>query len=412
MSTSDVVVTGLGATTPLGGDVATTWSAMLEGRSGITPITEEWAEELPVRFAGQAAVDPAELLPRQRLRRLDRTQQFSLIAAKEAWTDAGSPEVDPTRLGVVVSSGIGGILTILEQYDTFREKGWKRVSPFTVPMLMPNSPAAAVALEFTARAGAHAPVSACASSNEAIGDAIRMIREGRADVVIAGGTEAALHPLNIASFASMRALSTNNDNPTGASRPWDVNRDGFVMGEGAGIVVLESAEHAAARGAHGYAIAAGVGYTDDAHDIVQPDPAGTGQSQAITLALADSGLRPDEVAHINAHATSTPTGDVSETVAIRNALGDAAADRVTVTSTKSMTGHLLGGAGAVEAMATILALHEGRIPPTINITELDPDAVVDIVQDKPRDLPSDATAALNESFGFGGHNIAVAFRRV
>ncbi|WP_017625605.1 beta-ketoacyl-ACP synthase II [Nocardiopsis chromatogenes] len=411
MNSTEVVVTGLGATTPLGGDVSTTWSALLEGRSGISEITEDWAQELPARIAGRAVQDPSEKLPRQRLRRLDRTQQFALIAAQEAWHDAGAPDVDPVRLGTVVSSGIGGILTILEQYDIFREKGWKRVSPFTVPMLMPNSPSAAVALEFTARAGAHAPVSACASSSEAIADAIGMIRSGRADVVIAGGTEAAIHPLNIASFASMRALSTRNDDPQAASRPWDTGRDGFVMGEGAGIVVLESAEHAARRGARVYAVAAGAGYSDDAHDIVAPEPEGEGQARAITMALEDAGMAPGDVAHINAHATSTPTGDVGETLAVRRALGDAAADRVAVTSTKSMTGHLLGGAGAVESIATVLSLYEGRIPPTINIEELDPGVAVDIVRDKARDLPADAVGAINESFGFGGHNIAVAFRR-
>ncbi|GAB3720924.1 beta-ketoacyl-ACP synthase II [Nocardiopsis nanhaiensis] len=411
MSKTDVVVTGLGATTPLGGDVATTWSALLDGRSGISMLPEDWHEKLPVHFAGQVAQEPSEKLPRPRLRRLDRTQQFALIAAQEAWDHAGAPEIDPVRLGVVVSSGIGGILTILEQYDTFREKGWKRVSPFTVPMLMPNSPAAAVALEFTARAGAHAPVSACASSAEAIGNAMDMIRAGRADIVIAGGTEAAIHPLNIASFASMRALSTRNDDPKGASRPWDAERDGFVMGEGAGIVILESAEHAAKRGAKVYARAAGSGYTDDAHDIVMPDPEGAGQARAIHQALADGDLKPSDIAHVNAHATSTPAGDVGETRAIRAALGDAAADQVAVTSTKSMTGHLLGGAGAVESIATILALHEGRIPPTINIEELDPEVAVDIVRDKPRELPDGDIAAINESFGFGGHNIALAFRR-
>ncbi|MEU3018591.1 beta-ketoacyl-ACP synthase II [Nocardiopsis sp. NPDC007018] len=411
MSKTDVVVTGLGATTPLGGDVATTWSALLDGRSGISMLPEDWHEKLPVHFAGQIAQEPSEKLPRPRLRRLDRTQQFALIAAQEAWDHAGAPDVDPLRLGVVVSSGIGGILTILEQYDTFREKGWKRVSPFTVPMLMPNSPAAAVALEFTARAGAHAPVSACASSAEAIANGVDMIRAGRADVVIAGGTEAAIHPLNIASFASMRALSTRNEDPQTASRPWDKDRDGFVMGEGAGILVLESAEHAAKRGAHVYAHAAGVGYTDDAHDIVMPDPEGAGQARAITQALADADLSPSDIVHVNAHATSTPAGDVGETRAIRSALGEAAADRVVVTSTKSMTGHLLGGAGAVESIATILALHEGQIPPTINIAELDPEVAVDIVRDKPREMPAGDVAAINESFGFGGHNIAVAFRR-
>ncbi|MFC9938522.1 beta-ketoacyl-ACP synthase II [Nocardiopsis alba] len=411
MPKTDVVVTGLGATTPLGGDVSTTWSALLDGRSGISSLPEEWHEKLPVHFAGQIAQEPSEKLPRPRLRRLDRTQQFALIAAQEAWDDAGAPEVDPLRLGVVVSSGIGGILTILEQYDTFREKGWKRVSPFTVPMLMPNSPSAAVALEFTARAGAHAPVSACASSAEAIGNAVDMIRAGRADIVIAGGTEAAIHPLNIASFASMRALSTRNDDPQTASRPWDKDRDGFVMGEGAGILVLESAEHAAKRGARVYAHAAGVGYTDDAFDIVQPDPEGAGQARAITQALADADLKAEDIVHVNAHATSTPAGDVGETRAIRAALGDSVADRVSVTSTKSMTGHLLGSAGAVESIATILALHDGLIPPTINISELDPEVVVDIVRDKPREMPGGDVAAVNESFGFGGHNIALAFRR-
>lgn len=411
MSKTDVVVTGLGATTPLGGDVATTWSALLDGRSGVSMLPEEWHESLPVHFAGRIAQEPSEKLPRPRLRRLDRTQQFALIAAQEAWDHAGAPEVDPVRLGVVVSSGIGGILTILEQYDTFREKGWKRVSPFTVPMLMPNSPSAAVALEFTARAGAHAPVSACASSAEALGDAVEMIRSGRADVVIAGGTEAALHPLNIASFASMRALSTRNEDPEGASRPWDQGRDGFVMGEGAGILILESAEHAAQRGARVYAQAAGLGYTDDAYDIVQPDPEGRGQARAISEALKDADLKPADIAHVNAHATSTPTGDVGETRAIRTALGDAAADSVRVTSTKSMTGHLLGGAGAVESIATVLALYEGRIPATINIDELDPETAVDIVRGTWEEMPAGDVAALNESFGFGGHNIALAFKR-
>lgn len=411
MSKTDVVVTGFGATTPLGGDVATTWSALLDGRSGISMLPEEWHESLPVHFAGQIAQEPSEKLPRPRLRRLDRTQQFALIAAQEAWDHAGAPEVDPVRLGVVVSSGIGGILTILEQYDTFREKGWKRVSPFTVPMLMPNSPSAAVALEFTARAGAHSPVSACASSAEAVGDAVEMIRSGRADVVIAGGTEAALHPLNIASFASMRALSTRNEDPAGASRPWDQGRDGFVMGEGAGILILESAEHAARRGAKAYAQAAGVGYTDDAYDIVQPDPEGRGQARAIDEALKDADLKPSDIAHVNAHATSTPTGDVGETRALRTALGDSAADSVRVTSTKSMTGHLLGGAGAVESIATVLALHEGRIPATINIEELDPETAVDIVRGAPEEMPAGDVAAINESFGFGGHNIALVFKR-
>ncbi|MEY9211077.1 beta-ketoacyl-ACP synthase II [Thermobifida halotolerans] len=411
MSNREVVVTGLGVSSPLGGDVATTWSALLEGRSGITNLPEEWHEKLPVHFAGLLAEEPSEKLERHRLRRLDRTQQMALITAHEAWADAGSPEVDPLRLGVVVSSGIGGILTTLNQYDTFREKGWKRVSPFTVPMLMPNSPAAAVALEFTARAGSHATVSACASSAEAIADGINMIRSGRADIVIAGGCEAAIHPLNVAAFAAMRALSTRNDDPQGASRPFDVNRDGFVMGEGSGTLILESAEHAAARGARVYAVAAGTGYTCDAYDMVQPDPAGEGAARAISAAIDDAGLRPSDIAHVNAHATSTPAGDVPETIAIRTALGDSAADAVAVTSTKSMTGHLLGGAGALESVATILSLHHGVVPATINVEEIDPGVAVDVVVDKPRELPADAVAALNDSFGFGGHNVALVFRR-
>jgi 3-oxoacyl-[acyl-carrier-protein] synthase II len=411
VTTTDVVVTGLGATTPVGADVPTTWEALLAGRSGIRLIEEDWAEDLPVRFAGQAAQEPSERLERHRLRRLDRTQQFALIAAQEAWDDSGLGEVDPLRLGAVVSSGIGGILTTLEQYDNFREKGWRRVSPFTVPMLMPNSSAGVVALEFGARAGAHAPVSACASSAEAIGDAIDMIKRGRADVVIAGGTEAVLHPLNIAAFASMRALSTRNDDPARASRPFDTSRDGFVMAEGAGALILESAEHAAARGARVYAVAAGSGYTCDSHDIVQPEPEGEGAARAIVAALADADVDPRDVAHINAHATSTPAGDVAETLAVRRALGEGPADRVVVTATKSMTGHLLGGAGALESIATVLALYHGEVPPTANLEELDPGVAVDVVHDKPRALPEGQIAAVNDSFGFGGHNIAVVFRR-
>src|SRR5919197_1772964 len=304
-----VVVTGLGATTPLGGDVASTWSALLAGRSGVRPIEAEWAAELPVRIAGTAGVEPAEVLPKHRLRKMDRNEQFALIAAHEAWKHAGYAhggrdgfEVDHDRLGVVISSGIGGILTTLDSYDTFKEKGWRRVSPFTVPMLMPNGSAGGVSIEFGARAGAHALVSACASSAEAIGYAIDMIRVGRADVVIAGGAEAAIHPLNIAAFASARAMSTRNDEPHRASRPYDKNRDGFVLGEGAGVLVLESEEHARARGAEIYAIAAGAGYSTDAHDIVQSDPEGSGAAKAIQRALENADLEPTDIAHVNAHA--------------------------------------------------------------------------------------------------------------
>jgi 3-oxoacyl-[acyl-carrier-protein] synthase II len=417
MSTS-VVVTGLGATTPLGGDVASTWSALLAGRSGVKPLEADWAKDLPVRIAATIAVEPSEVLPRHRLRRLDRCQQFALIAAHEAWRDAGfafgdeeSAEgfrVDGDRLGAVVSSGIGGIITTLDNYDTLLAKGWKRVSPFAVPMLMPNGAAGQVSIEFGAKAGAHALASACASSAEAIGYAIDMIRNGRADVVIAGGTEAAIHQLNLAAFASMRAMSTRNDEPERASRPYDKNRDGFVLGEGSGIVILESEEHARARGARIYGVAAGVGYSADANDIVQNDA--DGMSKAMHRALTDAGLEPSDVVHINAHGTSTPIGDIGEIKAIKKAFGDAAG-RIVVTSTKSMTGHLLGGTGAVESIATLLALREGLVPPTINIDDLDDEVDLDIAQGEPRKLPDGPAAALNNSFGFGGHNVCVAFRR-
>jgi 3-oxoacyl-[acyl-carrier-protein] synthase II len=404
------VVTGLGATTPLGGDVASTWDGMLAGRSGTTALTDDGFASLPTRIAAQAAVDPATVLDRVQARRLDRCEQFALIAAREAWADAGAPEVAPERLGVVVSSGIGGISTILAGYDTLRDRGWQRLSPYTVPMLMPNGSAGWIGIELGARAGVHTTVSACASGAEAIGYAMDMIRMGRADVVLAGGTEAAIIPLNIAAFAAMRALSTRNDEPERASRPFDKGRDGFVLGEGAGMVVLESAEHAQRRGARLHAVAAGSGYSSDAHHIAQPEPGGTGIVAAIQAVLADAGLDPDQVVHVNAHATSTPAGDAVEGQAIATALGPAA-DGVVVSATKSMTGHLLGGAGAVEAVATILALRERVAPPTINLDDPDDEARVDIAT-KPRELAphgSAPMAALNNSFGFGGHNVTLAF---
>jgi 3-oxoacyl-[acyl-carrier-protein] synthase II len=403
------VVTGLGASTPLGGDAASTWESMLAGVSGARALTEDWAAELPARIAAPAAVDPATVLDRVQARRLDRCEQFAIVAAREAWADAGTPEVPPERLGVVVSSGIGGIASTLAGYDTLRERGWQRMSPFTVPMLMPNGSAGWIGIELQARAGVHTTVSACASGAEAIGYAIDMIRVGRADVVVAGGTEAAIMQLNIAAFAAMRALSTRNDEPERASRPFDRGRDGFVLGEGAGIVVLESEEHAQRRGARVHAVAAGAGYSADAHHIAQPEPSGNGIVAAIKAVLANAGLDAGQVVHVNAHATSTPAGDVVEGQAIVRALGPAAAG-VVVSATKSMTGHLLGGAGAVEAVATILALRERMAPPTINLDDPD-DAGVDIAI-KPRELTphgSAPMAALNNSFGFGGHNVTLAF---
>lgn len=417
-----VVVTGIGATTPLGGDVASTWEGLVAGRSGVRPLEQEWAAQLSVRIAAQIAVEPTEIIPRPQARRMDRSAQFALVAAQEAWKDAGFPDkageegvdVQPDRVGVVIASGIGGVTTLLGQYDVLKEKGERRVSPHTVPMLMPNSPTGNVSLAVRARAGAHTPVSACASGAEAIGYGIEMIRSGRADVVVAGGTEAAVHPLPIAAFGNMMAMSKNNDDPEGASRPWDTGRDGFVLGEGAGMLVLESAEHAAARGVRVYAEAVGQGISADAHDIVQPEPDGRGIAHALQNLLDGTGLDPAELVHVNAHATSTSAGDIAELKGLRKVFG-VHADHMAISGTKSMTGHLLGGAGGVESVATILALYNRVAPPTINVTELDPQAeeLADIVLGEARELPAEGRiAALNNSFGFGGHNVVLAFRTV
>ena len=400
MSARRVVVTGLGATTPLGGDVGTTWSALLAGTSGVRSLTEEWAQSIPVHFAARVAVEPSEQMERVELRRLDRSEQFALIASREAWKDAGSPEIDKERLGVVIASGIGGVTTLLDQYDIYKEKGARLVSPHTVPMLMPNGPAANVGLELQARAGVHTPVSACASGAEAIGYAFDMIRNDRADIVVSGGVEAAVHVLPMAAFAAMKALSTRNDEPHRASRPYDLNRDGFVLGEGGGILVLEEYEHAVARGATIYCEIAGQGLTSDGYHIAAPDPDGAGVQRAVKFALRDSGLTTKDIVHLNAHATSTPA-----------ALG-ADADHVAVSATKSMTGHLLGGAGAIESVFIVKTLQDRLAPPTINIEDLDPAVTVDVVRDKPRALPAGDIAALNDSFGFGGHNVVLVFKSI
>ena len=408
-----VVVTGLGASSPLGGDVASTWAGMLAGRSGVRSLTEERYADLPVRFAGVVAVDPLDVMDRVEARKLDRTEQLALIAAREAWADAGTPDVEPERLGVVMGTGIGGAISLLDSWDTLREKGPRRVSPHSITMLMPNGAAAWVGLELGARAGVHTTVSACASGAEAVSAGTEMIRSGRADIVVVGGTEACLHPLPLAAFAAMMALSKRNDEPERASRPYDKGRDGFVFAEGAGVLVLESAEHAAARGARVYATVDGIGITSDGHHIAQPDPDGAGATRAMRFAMEDAGATPDDVVHLNAHATSTPQGDVAEANAIRGALGDAT-DHVAVSATKSMTGHLLGAAGAVESIATVLALHERTAPPTINLEDPDDEVRLDVVSAAPRPLsPRSADgrlAALNNSFGFGGHNVAVLFR--
>ncbi len=413
MTTTRVVVTGLGATTPLGGTVPETWEGILAGRSGARTLTQEWVAkyDLPVTFAASVATPPGEVLSKVEIRRQDPNAQYALIASREAWADAGAPEVDPERLGVAVGTGIGGVWTLLDQWDNLREKGPRRVFPLSVPMLMPNSASGAVSLDFGARAGAHTLVSACASGAESMGYAIDMIRSGRADVVITGGTEGAIHPLPIAGFAAMQALSTRNDDPAAASRPYDTGRDGFVLGEGAAVIVLESEEHARARGATVYAELASVGVSSDSHHIAAPEPEGAGASRAMVAAVENADLSPEDIVHVNAHATSTPVGDVAESNAIRRAFG-AAADGMPVSATKSMTGHLLGAAGALENILTILAVHHRVAPATINVDSFDPEIDLDVVRGEARKLPDGDIAALNNSFGFGGHNVALTIKSV
>jgi 3-oxoacyl-[acyl-carrier-protein] synthase II len=406
-----VVVTGLGATTPLGADVDSTWAALIAGKSGVRLLTEEWRELLPVHFAARVHTEPADQMERVEMRRLDRSEQFALVASREAWKDAGTPDVDKERLGVVIASGIGGVITLLDQFDNLKEKGARGVSPHTVPMLMPNGPAANVGLELQAKAGVHTPVSACASGAEAIGYALEMIRSNRADVIVSGGVEAAIHQLPMAGFAAMKALSTRNDAPERASRPYDRDRDGFVLGEGGGILILEEYEHAKARGAKIYCELMGQGLSSDGYHIAAPDPEGAGVQRAIKFALADANLSTRDIVHLNAHATSTPAGDVAEAHALRLALGKDA-DHVAVSATKSMTGHLLGGAGAIESVFIVKALQERLAPPTINIENLDPAVTIDVVQGKARELPAGQIAALNDSFGFGGHNVVLAFASI
>lgn len=408
--TRKIVVTGLGATTPLGGDVATTWRALLAGESGISTLEQEWVErhQLPVTFAGQAKVNAKDILSVPETKRLDPASQFALIAAREAWADAGAPEVKPERLAVEFATGIGGVWTLLDAYDTLNTSGPRRVLPMTVPMLMANGPAAAIGMDIAARGGVRTAVSACASSTEALANAFDRLQTGTIDIVVAGGCEAAIHPLPIAAFASMHALSRNNENPAGASRPYDTSRDGFVMGEGAGALVIETEEHALARGAKIYAYLVGGSVTSDAHHITAPDPEGTGAARAMIEALDQAGAKVEDVVHINAHATSTPVGDIAEYTALRRVFGDHL-DRICVSATKSSTGHLLGGAGAIEAIFTVLALHERTAPPTLNLENQDPEILLDVVTSA-RQLPDGEILAISNSFGFGGHNAVVAFR--
>ena len=408
--TRKLVVTGLGATTPLGGDVQTTWRALLAGESGITTLEQEWVARhgLTVTFAGQAKVKAKDVLSVPETKRLDPSSQFALIAAREAWADAGTPDVDPERLAVEFATGIGGVWTLLDAYDNLNEHGPRRVLPMTVPMLMPNGPAAAIGMDIAARGGVRTAVSACASSTEAIANAITRLQSGDIDIVVAGGCEAAIHPLPIAAFASMHAVSRNNENPAQASRPYDIARDGFVMGEGAGALVIETEEHAKARGAKIYAYLVGGAVTSDAHHITAPDPEGTGAARAVIAALKQAGANIEDVVHINAHATSTPVGDIAEYTALKRVFGDHL-DKICVSATKSSTGHLLGGAGAIEAIFTVLALHERTAPPTINLDNQDPESPLDVVT-SPRKLPEGDILAISNSFGFGGHNAVIAFR--
>lgn len=404
MTNAPVAVTGLGAVTPLGADVAALWSGLLAGRSGVGLLEDEAFATSPVRLA--ARCDITGRLDRVQARTLDRVQQLALLAAQEAWADAGSPEVAPERVAVVVGSGIGGAGTILGQHEVLQRSGARLVSPFLVPMLMPNGPAATVGLALQARAGVHAPVSACASGAEALALALDLLRAGRADVVVAGGAESCIHPLPMAGFAQMRALSTRHDEPAAASRPYDKGRDGFVLGEGAGLLVLERTEDAAARGARVHAHLAGAGITADAHHITAPDPSGAGAARSIALALRDAGLSPGDIGSVNAHATSTPLGDVAEAVALTAALG---AHRPPVTATKSCTGHLLGAAGAVEALVAVLQVRKGVVPPIRNLDDPDDAVDHDLVRVTPRRHPH--AAALTTSFGFGGHDVSLVVTR-
>ena len=406
----DVVITGLGTVNPLGGDVDSTWSVLRQSTCAIRPLEHDWVEayDLPVRIGAPLAVDPADLLPPRQLRRLDRASQCALLAARQAWEQAGAPQLAAQRLAVSVSPGMGPVLSVMEAWDTLRDKGPRRVLPTAVPALMPNAPAAAVGIELGAHGGIHAPVSACASGAEAIAYGADLIALGRADVVVAGGTDSALHPMTVAAFGAMRALSTRNDDPQTASRPFAPDRDGFVLGEGAGLLVLERAAHATARGAQVLAVLAGSGVTADAYDVARPEPSGAEQERALRLALDRAGLDAGAVGHVNAHATSTPAGDVVEAGVLARTVPSAA-----VSATKSATGHLLGGAGGLEAVLTVMALQERWAPPTLLPAGVDPELArlgLNVVGPQGRALPQ-LEAAASTSFGFGGHNVALLLTR-
>lgn len=407
-----VVVTGMGVITPVGNDVATTWSALLAGKSGAAPITHFDATNFPVRFACEVkGFDPLQYMERKEAKRADQFTQYAVGAANQAMTDAKLIEpngLDPDRIGVIVGSGIGGLKIFEEQHDVYRQRGPGKISPFFIPMFISDIAAGIVSMQFNAKGPNYATVSACATSAHAIGDAYRTIQYGDADVMITGGAEATVTPMAIGGFANMKALSERNDSPETASRPFDATRDGFVMGEGSGIVILEELEHAVGRGAKIYAEIVGYGATGDAYHLTAPAPNGEGAQRAMKRALKDAGLVPSDIQYINAHGTSTPANDLNETAAIKAVFGDVAKS-VNVSSTKSATGHMLGAAGAVEFVISALVVGEGVIPPTINYQNPDPECDLDYTPNKA--VHRDVTAVLSNSFGFGGHNTTLAIKR-
>jgi 3-oxoacyl-[acyl-carrier-protein] synthase II len=404
-----VVVTGIGPVTPVGTGVDSFWEGLTSGRNGVRTIQRFPIGDLPVSVAGEVPdFEPDRFLEPKEARRTDRFTQFSIAAAKLAMEDAGNPQVVSERAGSIFATGIGGIETLLTQHSVLLEKGPGRVSPFMVPMLMANAPAGHIAMIYGFTGHNLCTISACASSNHALGEAMRLIRDGYLDLCVVGGSESATHPLTVAAFAQMTALTKNPD-PETASRPFDAARDGFVLSEGACALILESEEHASARGARVYAEVAGYGASADAHHITAPDPKGSGATLAMRWALRDAGEDPTAVGYVNAHGTSTPLNDAAETLAIKTALGEEHARRVAVSSTKSMTGHMLGAAGAVEGAACVLAIANSKVPPTIHYETPDPDCGLDVVPNEARDM--EVTLAISNSFGFGGQNACVAFRR-
>ncbi|KHL03020.1 beta-ketoacyl-[acyl-carrier-protein] synthase family protein [Sinomonas humi] len=397
-----IAITGFGAVSPLGTDAPSTWEALREGRSGVSVLEDDWASELTTRIAGTVPSSFTEALAVREIKRLDRCEQFALIAGREAWEMAGRPEIDGDRLAVVVGTGIGGITTTIAQTHALDASGPRRVSPHTVTMLMGNGAAAWLSIDLGAKAGARTPTSACASGAEALAMGREMILAGNADMVVAGGSEAAITGLTLAAFGQIRALSKRNDDPEAASRPFDADRDGFVLGEGAALLVLEREAHARARGAEIFAYLEGAAVTSDAFDIVGADP--SNQARTMTLALRAADFAPGDIDFVHAHATATPTGDVNEAEALAETGIDAP-----VTSTKSMTGHLLGASGSLSAIASVMALREGVVPPTTNVGKIDPAIKLDVVANIKREV--DARAAIVNSFGFGGHNAALVLSR-